>query len=105
MKATLFAAVLSLTMISLPATAITVKNPPLSSTEQTTKQINLNTASAGVLAKSFKGIGKKRAEAIVDYRQNHGHFKSVAELSAVHGLGKSFVNKHLSELQAVFNVK
>ncbi|WP_419420610.1 ComEA family DNA-binding protein [Legionella sp. D16C41] len=68
-------------------------------------QINLNKADLKTLTKSFKGIGVKRAEAIVKYRQEHGKFKSVSELAKVPGFGQKFVTSHLDELQKNFQVK
>lgn len=107
MKATLFAVILSLFVVSFTAHAdlkTTEPDTPLP-TEQTIRKINLNKADAQTLTNSYKGIGKKRAEAIVSYRETHGGFKSVEELAVVHGLGKTFVKKHLDELQAVFAVE
>lgn len=68
------------------------------------QKINLNTADARTLTGSFKGIGQKRAEAIVHYREAHEGFKSVAELAAVRGIGQSFVDHHLQELEQVFAI-
>lgn len=97
MKATLFAVLLSLFVVSCPSQALT----PL--TEQKTK-INLNKADVHALVQSCKGIGKKRAEAIVKYRETHGSFRSVEDLAQVRGIGKQFVKRHLTQLQAVFVV-
>ena len=106
MKATLFAVLLLLFVVSLPAQAVKV-NPHLlaSSTEQKIDKINLNKADAETLARSCKGIGKKRAEAIVAYREAHGNFSSVDALAEVRGIGKSFVKRHLTQLQTVFAVE
>ncbi|MGQ3888699.1 ComEA family DNA-binding protein [Legionella sp. CNM-1927-20] len=71
----------------------------------TDKQINLNTADIKLLTKSAKGIGAKRAQAIIKYRQDHGKFKSVNDLAQVPGFGQKFVTSHLEELQRVFTVK
>lgn len=107
MKATLFAVVLSLFVVSFHALAVEKNIQP--STPPPTKQhdnkINLNKADVQALTQSFKGIGKKRAEAIVSYREKHGNYKSVAELADVRGLGKSFVNKNLLQLQEAFAVE
>lgn len=48
--------------------------------------VNINTADAETLM-SIQGIGEKRAEAIVKYRDEHGPFSSVEELMNVDGVG------------------
>lgn len=106
MKATLFAIVLSSIVVSFPAQADNKTQPSTSPPiVQTINKINLNKADVQTLTKSFKGIGQKRAEAIVSYREAHGNFKSVEELAQVRGLGKTFVNSHLAQLQEVFVVE
>ena len=66
--------------------------------------INLNTADVKQLTHSVKGIGIQRASAIVLYRQTHGAYKSIQDLALVRGIGKMFVQAHLTQLQAVFCV-
>lgn len=68
-------------------------------------QLNLNTADVASLAKSVKGIGQKRAEAIIKYRETHQGFKSINELANVPGIGEKFVNKRLDELQQKFTIQ
>ncbi len=106
MKATMFAVVLSFFVVSLSTQAIAqdTKNTTPPAAEQALKKINLNQATAQELTGSFKGIGKKRAEAIVAHREAHGGFKSIEDLAQVRGLGKSFVDSHLLSLQGVFVV-
>ncbi|WP_201346841.1 ComEA family DNA-binding protein, partial [Lactobacillus nasalidis] len=48
--------------------------------------ININTASASDLQK-LNGIGEKKAEQIIAYRQEKGGFKSIDELKEVSGIG------------------
>jgi competence protein ComEA len=107
MNANLFAVVLSVSIISTTALA-TVTNQPVPkqpSTVVKAKKINLNIANAETLTKSFKGIGEKRANSIITYRKSHGNFKAIAELASVKGLGKSFVEKYLSQLQNIFSIE
>ncbi len=49
--------------------------------------ININTADAQSLTK-LKGIGAKKAEAIVAWRKANGAFKSVDQFAEVKGIGE-----------------
>lgn len=59
--------------------------------------VNLNTASKDELD-GVKGIGPVKAQAIIDYRQKNGSFKSVDDLKNVKGFGEKSVDKLRSEL-------
>ena len=50
-------------------------------------KININTATVEEL-KTLKGIGEKKAEAIIEYRKKNGSFKNKEELMKVRGIGK-----------------
>ena len=50
--------------------------------------VDVNTADAETLAQAMHGIGIRKAQAIVDYRQKNGPFKSLDELTNVKGIGK-----------------
>ncbi|STX50827.1 competence protein ComEA [Legionella busanensis] len=89
----------------LPSFSYAVPPAHSSSISITDKQINLNTADIKLLTKSVKGIGTKRAESIIKYRQEHGNFKAVNDLAQVPGFGQKFINSHLEELERVFTVK
>lgn len=56
--------------------------------------VNINTANANTLALSLNGVGEKKAQAIIDYRDSVGGFKSVDELTAVKGIGLAFVERN-----------
>lgn len=58
--------------------------------------ININKANEQQLAKMLKGVGLKKARAIVEYRNQFGAFKSISELSAVKGIGKQTIEKNKS---------
>ena len=49
--------------------------------------ININTATLEEL-QTIKGIGKKKAEAILQYRKEHGAFRTKEDLLQVKGIGK-----------------
>lgn len=107
MKVKFFAGLLSYLVLSSPLLA---DIPPSSNvvaqdTKTVVNPINLNDADVNALSKSMKGIGLKRAEAIVKFREAHNGFKSINDLSQVPGLGKNFVNAHLEELQRLFIIK
>lgn len=54
--------------------------------------ISINTAGT-VELQEIPGIGEKKAKAIVDYRNEHGPFKSVDELTNVKGIGEKMLEK------------
>jgi competence protein ComEA len=54
--------------------------------------LDINTATASELS-SIKGIGENRAEAIVNYRSQHGAFQSVSDLSLIKGISQNSINR------------
>ena len=63
----------------------------LSSNSEIT-QYDLNLASTKELA-SIKGIGIKKAQAILAYRELHGDFESIEQVTKVKGLGSKLLQK------------
>ncbi|WP_428739662.1 ComEA family DNA-binding protein [Sulfurimonas sp.] len=61
--------------------------------------VDINTANAASLA-SLKGVGEKKAEAIVMYRNTHGCFKDVTSLQNVKGIGEKTIAENKSDLTA-----
>jgi competence protein ComEA len=53
--------------------------------------VNINTADAATLARVLQGIGAAKAEAIVQYREEHGDFVDAYELANVKGVGERTV--------------
>lgn len=54
--------------------------------------LNVNFATLQQL-QALPGIGKKKAQAIIDYRENHGRFVKLDDLAKVKGIGKKLVSK------------
>ena len=50
-------------------------------------KVNINTATVEEL-KTLKGVGEKKAEAIIEYRKKNGSFKTKEDLMKVRGIGK-----------------
>lgn len=56
--------------------------------------VDINTADAKTLAANINGVGNKKAEEIVQYRDKHGPFKSADDLVKVKGIGPSLIEKN-----------
>lgn len=59
-----------------------------------TAMVNINTADADTLANRLNGIGIKKAQAIVSFREQNGPFKSVDDLANVKGIGAATLEKN-----------
>lgn len=55
--------------------------------------LNINNASIEQLEK-INGIGARKAQAIVEYRLQHGNFVQVDDIVKVKGIGTSFLEKN-----------
>lgn len=77
--------------VTLPVTesATTQGAAPTSVTED---KININTADITQLT-TLAGIGQKKAEAIISYREENGPFKALEDLQEVSGIGEKTVEK------------
>jgi len=60
--------------------------------------VDINSADASTLASAITGVGESKAAAIVAYRDTHGPFASVDELSKVKGVGMKTVDKSRNNL-------
>ena len=56
--------------------------------------VNINTADAPALSKNIKGVGMKKAQAIIDYREKNGKFNKVEDLMKVKGIGVKLLEKN-----------
>jgi len=106
MKARLIAVLLSLiaATVSVYADPTPKEQNPIPMTAPNPNKIDLNHADLSTLTGSFKSVGKKRAEAIIAYRESHEGFKSIEELADVKGLGQHFVDANREKLNEVYVV-
>lgn len=60
--------------------------------------VNVNTADVQALASSLNGIGVKKAQAIIEYREAHGEFNTAMDLTAVKGIGEKIILKNQADI-------
>jgi len=61
--------------------------------------VNVNSADAATLAKELDGIGPSKAQAIVDFRQKNGPFRSAEDLLQVDGIGERVLEQNRANLR------
>ncbi|HBH63929.1 helix-hairpin-helix domain-containing protein [Erwinia persicina] len=80
-----------------PATVQAV--PETDAISPSTSQVSINSASAEELAAALNGVGIKKAESIVSYREKYGPFTQLEQLKEVPGMGNKLVERNLSSLK------
>ena len=68
------------------------------STAAFAEKVNINTATAEQIASAMTGVGESKAKAIVEYREQHGKFKSIQDLEYVDGIGEKTIEKNSHNL-------
>lgn len=77
--------------MSLPVQAAGFNEPPKVVSAPEILVVDINKADVETLA-LLKGIGEKKAKAIVDYRELNGEFNSVDDLLNVKGIGEKMLH-------------
>lgn len=63
--------------------------------------LDINTASADQFAAVMSGVGLKKAQAIVTYRDNNGPFEAIEDLVAVKGIGSALLERNRELIQVM----
>ncbi len=61
--------------------------------------VNVNTADATTLARELDGIGPVKAQAIVEYRQKNGPYRSAEDLLKVQGIGQRVLEQNRGNIR------
>ena len=61
--------------------------------------VSINQASAEQLAEALNGVGLKKAEAIVRYREQNGPFTDIEQLQEVPGIGLALLERNRERLR------
>lgn len=79
--------------------AAQAKEKAAKANESEERTVSINTASADELAAALNGVGMKKAQAIVNYREENGPFNSIDDLKQVPGMGNSLVERNLARIK------
>ena len=60
--------------------------------------VNINTADAESISRELKGVGMKKAQAIVEYRDRNGKFESPEDLLNVKGIGSAVLEDNRADI-------
>ncbi len=101
MKSIIVLILSSLSMLFVPAlSAQTTDTIPTKEDKYQgiTITVNINTASLDELSTLLLGVGNKKAQLIIEYREQHGLFETPDDLMKVKGIGPSIVNKNRNRI-------
>ncbi len=99
--------ILILSSLSMLFSAASLAQEPLPTDPVPTKEdkyqgiaitVNINTASLDELSTLLLGVGKKKAQLIIDHRKQHGLFETPEDLMKVKGIGPAIVDKNRSRI-------
>lgn len=75
-----------------------VNSMPIDKYEGIKITVNINSGTLEQLSTLLLGIGEKKAQLIIDYREKYGPFESVEALMQVKGIGPSTIEKNRNRI-------
>lgn len=63
------------------------------------EQVSINQATAEQLSAALNGVGLKKAQAIVNYREQYGPFSDIQQLGEVPGIGNALIERNAARLK------
>ncbi len=76
-----------------------------SGTALSAEVVDINRADVAAMIANWKGIGEKKARAIVSYRKKNGAFASVNDLANVKGIGEGLIKKNKKYMSVKGGIK
>ncbi|MGL5290756.1 MAG: ComEA family DNA-binding protein [Vibrionaceae bacterium] len=73
--------------------------PSVPQVQEQAVKININTADAAEIDQKLIGVGEKKAQAIIEYRKQHGKFGSIDALDQVKGFGPELIEKNRDRIE------
>lgn len=67
--------------------------------------VDINQADTATMIANWKGIGEKKAKAIVDYRKKNGPFSDINDLANVKGIGDGLIKNNKKYMSVKGGVK
>lgn len=84
-------------LFALPTAYADPSNDQTVQTQQQVERININLADVEQLV-LLKGVGKKKAQAIVEFRLKNGNFSSIEDLQNVKGIGDNVIKENINRV-------
>jgi len=85
-----------LILAALTASTVLFSTQTLAKSEDC--KVNINLATASEISECLDGIGKKKAEGIVAYREQKGKFEKPEQLANVSGIGEKTVERNRNKI-------
>lgn len=63
------------------------------------QKVNINTADAAQLSSGLFGVGEKKAEAIIAWREANGPFRNMNDVAKVKGIGPKLLEKNKQRIR------